>query len=151
MPTTMLTVLYLVAGVLFILSLGGLSTQETARKGNTYGIIGMLIAVLATGLDPRIELSTMLLGGMAVGGAIGAYLAANNGDWESVVAASDLAIEKAPNEKEAHLLKAMALIELDNLENAAEIEELLAEAGALAFCEVAATFIGAAAVHGAQQ
>ncbi len=77
MPTTMLTVLYLVAGVLFILSLGGLSAQETARKGNIYGVIGMVIAVLATGLDPRIELSTMLLGGMVVGGAIGAYLAAN--------------------------------------------------------------------------
>ncbi|MCB9675828.1 MAG: hypothetical protein H6737_11965 [Alphaproteobacteria bacterium] len=54
-----------------------------------------------------------------------AYLAANNGDWEQVLAAADLAIEKAPHEKEAHLLKAMALIELDNLENAGEIEEIL--------------------------
>ena len=34
------------AGMLFILSLGGLSKQETAQRGNTYGIIGMLLAVL---------------------------------------------------------------------------------------------------------
>ena len=36
---------YLVAGVLFILALRGLSSQETARRGNTYGIVGMLIAI----------------------------------------------------------------------------------------------------------
>ncbi|MEO2151029.1 MAG: NAD(P)(+) transhydrogenase (Re/Si-specific) subunit beta, partial [bacterium] len=39
---------YLVAAVLFILSLGGLSTQKTARRGNLYGIIGMALAVAAT-------------------------------------------------------------------------------------------------------
>src|SRR5215510_4111883 len=39
---------YLVAGVLFILALRGLSSQETARRGNTYGIIGMAIAIAAT-------------------------------------------------------------------------------------------------------
>jgi H+-translocating NAD(P) transhydrogenase subunit beta len=39
---------YLVAGVLFILALRGLSSQETARRGNTYGIVGMLIAIGAT-------------------------------------------------------------------------------------------------------
>lgn len=72
----MLTVLYLVAGVLFILSLGGLSSQESARKGNTYGILGMSLAVIATALDPRIALSPLLLGGIAVGGVIGAALAA---------------------------------------------------------------------------
>ena len=76
MPTTMLTVLYLVAGVLFILSLGGLSAQETARRGNTYGVLGMTLAVLATAMDPRISLSTTLLVAMGVGGAIGAALAA---------------------------------------------------------------------------
>ena len=41
MTTGVLTVAYLVAGVLFIRSLGGLSKQETARRGNTSGIIGM--------------------------------------------------------------------------------------------------------------
>ena len=39
---------YLVAGVLFILALRGLSSQETARRGNLYGIVGMLIAIAAT-------------------------------------------------------------------------------------------------------
>ncbi|MEZ4315905.1 MAG: hypothetical protein R3F61_00300 [Myxococcota bacterium] len=56
-----------------------------------------------------------------------AYLAAHNGDWEQALAAADLAIEKSPKEKEAHLLKAMALIELDNRENAVEIEEILTD------------------------
>ena len=40
MSSGFITVLYLVAGVLFILSLGGLSTQQTARRGNAYGIAG---------------------------------------------------------------------------------------------------------------
>src|SRR5882672_8847051 len=39
---------YVVAGVLFILALRGLSSQETARRGNLYGIVGMLIAIAAT-------------------------------------------------------------------------------------------------------
>lgn len=55
-----------------------------------------------------------------------AYLAVYNGEWEAALAAADLAIEKAPKEREAHLLKAMALIELDNEENAGEIQDLLA-------------------------
>lgn len=56
-----------------------------------------------------------------------AYLAAYNGEWEAAAASADLAIQKSPKEREAHLLKAMALIELDNRENAAEIEGLLEE------------------------
>ena len=48
MPEGIITISYLVAGILFILSLGGLSKQETARKGNIYGIVGMGIAILAT-------------------------------------------------------------------------------------------------------
>ncbi len=43
-----ITVAYLVAGVLFIRSLGGLSKQDTARKGNVSGIVGMTIAVAVT-------------------------------------------------------------------------------------------------------
>ena len=53
MPETVVTVAYLIAGVLFILSLGGLSAQETARRGNLFGIVGMAIAVVATMLGPR--------------------------------------------------------------------------------------------------
>jgi len=41
-------VAYLGAAILFILSLGGLSNQETARRGNTYGLVGMIIAIAAT-------------------------------------------------------------------------------------------------------
>ena len=48
------TVAYLAAGILFILSLSGLSTQETARRGNLYGIVGMAIAIAATLLDPSV-------------------------------------------------------------------------------------------------
>ncbi len=48
MPEGLITVAYIAAGVLFILSLKGLSHQETARRGNLYGILGMVIAVAAT-------------------------------------------------------------------------------------------------------
>lgn len=48
MTTSLVTVSYIAASILFILSLGGLSSQETARKGNLFGIIGMLIAIVAT-------------------------------------------------------------------------------------------------------
>jgi NAD(P) transhydrogenase subunit beta len=50
----LLTVAYITASALFILSLGGLSHQESARKGNLYGIIGMAIAFIATALSPAV-------------------------------------------------------------------------------------------------
>lgn len=75
-----LAVPYLIAGVLFIMSLGGLSTQETARRGNVYGIIGMIIAIGATigatFLTEKLELTPYLIGGVVVGGLIGAVMAA---------------------------------------------------------------------------
>jgi H+-translocating NAD(P) transhydrogenase subunit beta len=48
LPAGLLTVAYIAASILFILSLGGLSNQESARRGNLNGIIGMLIAIVAT-------------------------------------------------------------------------------------------------------
>ena len=48
MTTSLITIAYIAASALFILSLGGLSRQETARRGNLYGILGMLIALIAT-------------------------------------------------------------------------------------------------------
>ena len=48
MKQGLITIAYIAASVLFILSLGGLSQQETARRGNLYGIIGMVIALVAT-------------------------------------------------------------------------------------------------------
>ncbi|HEY9672446.1 MAG TPA: Re/Si-specific NAD(P)(+) transhydrogenase subunit beta [Waterburya sp.] len=50
MTSSLVTVAYIAASALFILSLGGLSHPETARKGNLYGIIGMMIAIVATTL-----------------------------------------------------------------------------------------------------
>ena len=68
---------YLGAAILFILCLGGLSNQETARRGNLYGIIGMTIAVLATVLGPRVGAAGLpwIIGAMVIGGAIGLYAA----------------------------------------------------------------------------
>jgi NAD(P) transhydrogenase subunit beta len=63
------------ASVLFILSLGGLSNQETARRGNVYGMIAMGIALVATILGPRVQSYGVLIGAMAVGGAIGTVVA----------------------------------------------------------------------------
>lgn len=48
MSTGLVSVAYVVASILFILSLGGLSHQESARRGNLYGIAGILIALVAT-------------------------------------------------------------------------------------------------------
>jgi len=69
------TVSYIAATVLFILALGGLSNQETARRGNWYGIIGMAIALLATILGVVTQHYALLLGALLIGGSIGILLA----------------------------------------------------------------------------
>ncbi|HEY6728396.1 MAG TPA: Re/Si-specific NAD(P)(+) transhydrogenase subunit beta [Polyangiaceae bacterium] len=76
MPSSLVTAAYVFAGVLFILSLGGLSTQETARRGNKLGIVGMLIAIVVTALDARVTGYQILLPAVLVGALIGAVLAA---------------------------------------------------------------------------
>ncbi|HMW54214.1 MAG: Re/Si-specific NAD(P)(+) transhydrogenase subunit beta [Candidatus Accumulibacter phosphatis] len=77
MSESLATVSYLGATILFILCLGGLSNQETSRRGNLYGIIGMAIAVLATVFGPRVGSTgyAWLIGAMAVGATIGIYAA----------------------------------------------------------------------------
>lgn len=67
---------YIIATILFILALGGLSHQETARRGNWYGIIGMAIALLATvlGDDVKANYGYLVLA-LLVGGTIGLILA----------------------------------------------------------------------------
>jgi len=73
MSSGLSSVAYIGATILFILSLGGLSNPETARRGNLYGIIGMTIAVLATVFGPRVTLAGIpwIVGAMVVGGSIG--------------------------------------------------------------------------------
>ena len=75
MPEGLLTVSYIVAGVLFILSLRGLSNQETASRGNLCGVAGMIIAVLATILGGRVGSIGTLMVVMLVGGGIGLIVA----------------------------------------------------------------------------
>ena len=78
MSESLATVSYIGATILFILSLGGLSNQETARRGNLYGMIGMAIAVLATVFGPQVNGATSyawIVGAMLVGGSIGLYAA----------------------------------------------------------------------------
>jgi len=77
MNASLATVAYIGATILFILSLGGLSNQETARRGNLYGMIGMSLAVLATVFGPQVtaEGIPMIVGAMLVGALIGLYAA----------------------------------------------------------------------------
>jgi len=78
MPQSLVTLLYLLSGGLFILSLGGLSTQQTASRGNRFGIIGMLIAIATTAFGAEVHGTgyAVLAGCVALGAGIGALLAA---------------------------------------------------------------------------
>ena len=77
MSANLLAIFYLISGVLFILALRGLSSPETSRKGNLFGIIGMAIAIGVTFLSVG-NFSTgflYLLIFLLVGGSIGAFIA----------------------------------------------------------------------------
>ena len=68
---------YLISGVLFILALRGLSSPETSRQGNFFGILGMLIAVLVTFLSIG-NFSTSfiyVIVFLLIGGSVGAFIA----------------------------------------------------------------------------
>lgn len=71
----LLSAAYLAAGVLFILSLNGLSHQETARRGNLCGMLGMFIAIVATILSGSVGNLHVLFPAMIIGGIIGAVIA----------------------------------------------------------------------------
>lgn len=66
---------YLVSAVCFILALRGLSSPESARKGNILGVTGMLIAAGVTLLDPSILSFELIISGALIGGAIGTFIA----------------------------------------------------------------------------
>ncbi|MBN07080.1 MAG: NAD synthetase [Rhodospirillaceae bacterium] len=75
MSGTMTGFAYLIASVCFILALRGLSSPETARKGNAFGIAGMVIAIVTTLADPSILSFEMIILGVLVGGSIGTAVA----------------------------------------------------------------------------
>jgi len=66
---------YLFASILFILSLGGLSSQESAKRGVFYGIIGMIIAVFATILGQSVHGHVYIITAVAIASVIGVLLA----------------------------------------------------------------------------
>ncbi len=76
MSNNLVAVAYIAASALFILSLGGLSNQETARQGNTFGIIGMAIAFVATALSAQVNGYGVLVAAIVPGAIIGSILAA---------------------------------------------------------------------------
>ncbi len=69
------TAAYLFASILFILSLSGLSSQESAKRGVIYGIVGMIIAVLATVLGKGVEGHTYIIAAIAIASVIGIMVA----------------------------------------------------------------------------
>ena len=73
----LLAVFYLISGVLFILALRGLSSPETSRKGNLYGVLGMALAIIVTimSIDNFSSGFIYLLIFLVLGGSIGAYIA----------------------------------------------------------------------------
>ena len=77
MSENLATVSYIGATILFILSLGGLSNQTTALRGNLYGMVGMALAVLATVFGPSVTMAGLpwIIGAMLVGGSVGLYAA----------------------------------------------------------------------------
>ena len=75
MTAGIVTVSYIAATILFILALGGLSNQETARRGNWYGITGMAIALVATMLGVVTKNYGILIVALLIGGSIGLVLA----------------------------------------------------------------------------
>jgi len=77
MSSSLATVAYIGATILFILSLGGLSNQTTALRGNLYGMVGMTLAVLATVFGPQVTAAGLpwIIGAMVIGGGIGLYAA----------------------------------------------------------------------------
>ena len=80
MDANISAILYLVSGVFFIMALRGLSSPETSRQGNYFGIVGMTIAIATTLFDPSIDMSNpsivqLVVAGIVIGGVIGSIIA----------------------------------------------------------------------------
>jgi NAD(P) transhydrogenase subunit beta len=66
---------YLVAAICFIMALRGLSSPDTSRAGNLYGIVGMVVAIGVTVATPGVVSPWLIIGGLLIGGAIGTVVA----------------------------------------------------------------------------
>ncbi len=75
MSPDLAALLYLVASICFIMALRGLSSPVTARGGNLFGIVGMVIAVATTLASPGVVSYGVILAGIVIGGAIGTFIA----------------------------------------------------------------------------
>ena len=75
MSANLTALAYLVASVLFIMALRGLSSPESARTGNVYGMIGMAIAVVTTIIDPNVVSYVWIIVAVLIGGAAGTMIA----------------------------------------------------------------------------
>src|SRR5271167_341576 len=75
MTENLSALLYLVAAICFIMALRGLSSPETARQGNIYGVVGMVVAVLTTLAMPGMGGYGRIVIAIAVGGTIGTFIA----------------------------------------------------------------------------
>ncbi|HXZ02475.1 MAG TPA: NAD(P)(+) transhydrogenase (Re/Si-specific) subunit beta [Stellaceae bacterium] len=75
MSADLAALLYLVASIFFIMALRGLSSPESARGGNLFGIAGMVIAVATTLASPGVVSYPLIFLGVVIGGAIGTFIA----------------------------------------------------------------------------
>jgi len=75
MSSGLVTASYIAASVLFILSLGGLSNQESAKRAVWFGIVGMAIAVIATVLSEQVSGLGWIIPMMVIGAGIGTVVA----------------------------------------------------------------------------
>ncbi|MGB3718533.1 MAG: NAD synthetase [Proteobacteria bacterium] len=79
MSANLVALLYLLSGILFILALRGLSSPETSRQGNLFGMVGMAIAVFTTltqiSAPDSVLTWVLIIAGIGIGGGIGAYIA----------------------------------------------------------------------------
>ncbi|MFT6927678.1 MAG: NAD(P) transhydrogenase subunit beta [Psychromonas sp.] len=75
MSQGLITAAYIIAAILFIASLNGLSSQESAKRGNIFGIIGMIVAIIATIASSQVAGMGYITVAMAIGAGIGVRLA----------------------------------------------------------------------------
>src|SRR5437660_7560571 len=89
---------YLIAAICFIMALRGLSSPDTSRGGNLYGIVGMVVAIGVTVATPGVVSPWLIVGGLLLGGAIGTVvaLASAMAALPPAVAASHSLVGRAP-------------------------------------------------------